>query len=660
MVFLEVVVGAMSTAGGRRRLLGYSSAVALLNVFPMSLGPMKGPGFEIHCGAYALGCLVAYALAHDGGALGKRLNVHHLTPRYYEDAFPAVVETTEPSVFLFSSYVWNHASNLIVADRVKRHSPESLVIFGGPQIPRGKTTAPAFLDQNPNVDLIVRGEGEITLAEILQAVVDGRSSAARLLDVDLTRIPGVISQRGSREVDPIDRSRLRDLSILPSPYGTGLFDHWIDGTHHMSLETNRGCPYGCTFCDWGAATLSKIASMSLERVFADIEYAGLHRIASLGICDANFGILKRDVQIAQRIVDVHQRTGYPKVVTYSVAKVMKPELLEIVKLLHGAGLITFGQASMQTTDERVLSIIQRSNIKTSEYDTLLAFYRSQEIPSFTEFMLVLPGQTLDTCARDLQFVFDRKIHARLAATSVLPNAPMADPEYRATYKIELDPEGYVKSCFSFTPAEGEKILHLGFAYKLLASIGSGIAKYILYFMQIERGVLALDFIRTWLRVVPENPDLYPRSHALWTQVVSAKKSGSDKGYMLLAWGTEQGEALLRNPTELCREVLDLAQRELGVSVSGNDVESLVTAQAALIPQNNPAAPTSIALPHDVMGYFAEIRRIANVREIPPGFKPLREWGPSALVLEEPFRSSLEFMDMAAPARKLELRANLSL
>jgi len=80
----------------------------------------------------------------------------------------------------------------------------------------------------------------------------------------------------------------------------------------MPLETNRGCPYGCTFCDWGASTMAKIRPIAMERVLEEIDYAGKHRISSIFVCDANFGILKRDAEIAEHIARVSRSTGYPR------------------------------------------------------------------------------------------------------------------------------------------------------------------------------------------------------------------------------------------------------------------------------------------------------------------------------------------------------------
>src|SRR5262249_30735181 len=96
-----------------------------------------------------------------------------------------------------------------------------------------------------------------------------------------------------------DRERITDLDSIPSPYLTDWFqrqdaERWIAAI----IETNRGCPYSCTFCDWGAATASKIRLFSTERVFAEIDWVSKNRIEVLWFADSNFGIFPRDIDIA--------------------------------------------------------------------------------------------------------------------------------------------------------------------------------------------------------------------------------------------------------------------------------------------------------------------------------------------------------------------------
>src|SRR5205085_11837312 len=128
-----------------------------------------------------------------------------------------------------------------------------------------------------------------------------------------------------RGVDSIihteDRPRILDLDRLRSPY----LDGWFSSEHAMTwvaaiVETNRGCPYGCTFCDWGSATLSKIRKFDLDRLTAEMEWAAERGIQAWAVADANFGIMSRDVEVASRIVEIRERTGVPSFFGFNVAK----------------------------------------------------------------------------------------------------------------------------------------------------------------------------------------------------------------------------------------------------------------------------------------------------------------------------------------------------
>src|SRR5262249_45835031 len=152
--------------------------------------------------------------------------------------------------------------------------------------------------------------------------------------VDFSPVPGLTFRQNGHLVRTPDRGRTLELAAYPSPYLTGEFDHWVDEKLYIPFETNRGCPYGCTFCDWGAATLSKIGRMSDERIFGEIEFAGRHRVNTIGFCDANFGILPRDVDIVRHVIDVKETYGYPVGVGYTNAKTANPRLTDIIKLLH--------------------------------------------------------------------------------------------------------------------------------------------------------------------------------------------------------------------------------------------------------------------------------------------------------------------------------------
>ena len=83
-----------------------------------------------------------------------------------------------------------------------------------------------------------------------------------------------------------ETDRITDVDSIPSPYLTGLFDSFAAGPGRAAMiETNRGCPYGCTFCDWGSATLSRVRKFDLQRVFDELEWAAKNRLETVAIAD---------------------------------------------------------------------------------------------------------------------------------------------------------------------------------------------------------------------------------------------------------------------------------------------------------------------------------------------------------------------------------------
>ena len=281
--------------------------------------------------------------------------------------------------------------------------------------------------------------------------------------------------------------------------------------------------------------------MSMERVLGEIDYAGKHKIQMLGFCDANFGILPRDPDIARFIVETKEKYGYPREVGYTNAKTASSRLTDIIKVLSDGGLISSGQISMQTTDETILENVQRSNIKMSEYQKMITFFHKEDIPAVSDIMLGLPGQTFETCKKDLQFCFDHKVTAMLFATSVMPNAPMNDEEYRRKFQIVIGNDGFVESTYSFTREEYGRMFDLCLAYKLFVKLG--LLKYLLYYVQLEHGVLAMDFLARWLTLSVERADQYPISARVRRVLIDRDRTAGLKDWILVFWSDEQARFL---------------------------------------------------------------------------------------------------------------------
>ena len=180
-----------------------------------------------------------------------------------------------------------------------------------------------------------------------------------------------------------------------SPFLDGTFDELLarhPGRFSMALaETNRGCPFSCTFCDW---SLTKhVVELPLERVHAELTWIVERGFQHMMLADANFGIRPRDVEIARFVAKLRRERGAPQTFYWYLTKNDHARNLETIEILQAAEIGTWVGLAVQDFDDEVLAAVQRSNIQTQESLTLREICGERGIPSFNELILGLPGQT---------------------------------------------------------------------------------------------------------------------------------------------------------------------------------------------------------------------------------------------------------------------------
>ena len=310
-----------------------------------------------------------------------------------------------PDIFCFSNYVWNYEYNKKIAAAIKSKYPKCLIVFGGPQVtkhPKEKK----FFENHPYVDSISLGEGERNFMTLLE---DYQSDSIK-------------------QIYYFDR--LEEL-VLPSPYTLGLFDKMITDNPTYSwnavLETNRGCPFKCTFCDWGSLTYSKLKKFDLERIFEDLEWMGRNKIGYGILADANFGVFKeRDMYITEKMVEVQKKYGYPETVDASWYKNLTKEVIDIVKKFVENGFNRGFSLSLQSMNEETLVSIERANMKLNKFNEILDLCNEQQIPSYSELILGLPHETKETWLRGLCKLIDSGQHNSIESwlTQMLENSQL--------------------------------------------------------------------------------------------------------------------------------------------------------------------------------------------------------------------------------------------
>jgi radical SAM superfamily enzyme YgiQ (UPF0313 family) len=557
-----------------------------------------------------LGMIFAFAQEFEGGRLQAR---YDFVPEFLTDEETLLTRAAAPSIFLFSNYVWTLERNLAFSALVKRVNPASITIHGGPSTPKYEPDAEVFFAEYPHVDVAVRNEGEQTFAEILDAL-DGLEPAGRL-DA-LGDVAGLTFRSGGGVVRTGERERIAELDVLPSPYLLGLLDPFGAAQAGAVIETNRGCPYGCTFCDWGSATLSRIRKFSLDRVFAELEWSAQHQIDIASIADANFGIFERDVEIAQKIADLKRQYGYPQTVAVNYAKNTVKHLRHIIEILADVEILTEGVVSLQSMDETTLHVIRRSNIKLEKYNEMSAEFRRSRLPLAADIMMGLPGSTPASFRNDLQECTNRDVRVRANPTQLLPNSPMNEPAYRAEHGIVAKPGEYVKEAASFTRAEWEQMDRLRVAYYSFDNWG--VLRYVARYVRQATGLKEVDFYDRLSSDASNDPAEWPTiATALRLLEVFMAPPGS--------WGL------------FIDEVHRYVTTQLGVA-DDSALHTTLQVQLGHLPAADRIFPIVLTLDHD---YVAWQDRLLAAREdghradweqvIPP----LGDYGPAELKISDP-------------------------
>ena len=379
---------------------------------------------------YSASLLEAYAAAKAEDPARYRF----LLPLYRRIRISDAVESlVGADIVGFSTYVWNGRISLEIARRLKQRRPETLIVFGGPHVP---DKPEEFLRANRFVDLAVHNEGEARFLDILERFPERRwddipSASFIRADGGFVRNPA--------------GPRFNDLDEIPSPFLSGALDRLVaanPGERWIGLwETNRGCPFRCTFCDWGSATAAKVTKFGIERLHAEVEWFARRKIEYIFCCDANFGIQKRDVEIAEYVAKVKRETGYPKALSVQNTKNATERAYQTQKTLSDAGLNKGVALSMQSVDPTTLTAIKRENIALETYFELQRRFTRDKVETYSDLILGLPGETYDSFVQGVDLLIQNGQHNRIQFNnlSILPNAEMGDPEYQRRYGMVTVP-----------------------------------------------------------------------------------------------------------------------------------------------------------------------------------------------------------------------------
>jgi len=231
---------------------------------------------------------IGFVAAYCKQKFGKKVDIKLF--KYPHDLEKAIKESA-PDILGMSNYMWNFNLGLSFFKIIKEISPNTVTVMGGPNISLYDDERDSFILKNPLIDFYVYLEGEEAFSNLVEKVFEHKENMNKL---KMNPIDGIIHRVDNKNV--MKGSLLKRRKILdeiPSPYLGGFMDKFFDGKLSPMIETNRGCPFTCTFCHEGHSLITKVNYFSLDRVYEELDYIAIKippSVSHLMFVDPNFGM----------------------------------------------------------------------------------------------------------------------------------------------------------------------------------------------------------------------------------------------------------------------------------------------------------------------------------------------------------------------------------
>ena len=314
------------------------------------------------------------------------------------------VDEKKPDILGFSNYAWNSNLSYHYASFYKEKIPEIIIVMGGPNYSYKPERQEEYLKKRTSIDFCIVGDGEIAFCNLVDACIQHQMNVDR---VKQERINGCHYMQKGAFIANGPSERLKDMTPLPSPYLEGVLDKFLEDGFTPIIQTNRGCPFSCSFCCCGTDYYNRIAFFDLQRVQDELEFIAKRvQSPSLHIADSNFGMYSRDYEICMEIKKIQEKHGWPIFINVATGKNSKERILKCVELL---GSTLAMSVAVQSTSNIVLKNIKRDNISLSDFWEIQKELRKLGGYSSSDVILPLPGETLSSYLNGIKSLMEADV-----------------------------------------------------------------------------------------------------------------------------------------------------------------------------------------------------------------------------------------------------------
>lgn len=344
----------------------------------------------------------------------------------------------DPTLVGFSVYVWNVGLSREVARLIKEQRPDIYITFGGPYCEYKED--PDYFKKNPYIDFTCQtdGYGEPFINELLYQIET---------DKDWMVVPFMVMPDGDgyKSSTTVFNKRSfvwpKRMFARNKDYIKNVIENRTEGiTLQAIYETHRGCPYGCTFCEWSGGINSKVAFRPTEDIIEDLTWLAENgALEDLHMVEANLGQLDRDVEIMEYVCELKKKHGVPKEIVFAgLSKSKKSNVYKIDRLMAQHGLSSGFKISMQDMDPQVLKNIDRIDEPWEKqfkaYDELRSEFG---IKIRAELIRGLPGTTLQNYYYAAGEMAKLNVFWEKYTWHLLPTSPASHADYIDRFKIEM-------------------------------------------------------------------------------------------------------------------------------------------------------------------------------------------------------------------------------
>ena len=279
--------------------------------------------------------LKEWGLAEEAKVSLAEYTINHQMEQILQDIYKR-----KPDVIGFSCYIWNISYVKMILADIKKVFPDVKIWAGGPEV---SYHAEAFLKEEPAVDIVMMGEGEITFAHFLKALLEGE---------ELKQVPGLMLRNDDGTITDTGFRQVMDMSQIPFPYA---FMDMKELEHRIIYyESSRGCPFSCAYCL--SSIDKKLRFRSLDLVLPELEWFLQAKVPQVKFVDRTFNCKKSHAMAIWQYIRDHDN-GITNFHFEIAADLLDKDELDLLSTMR-PGLVQL-EIGVQSTNEKTLETIRR-------------------------------------------------------------------------------------------------------------------------------------------------------------------------------------------------------------------------------------------------------------------------------------------------------------